>query len=336
MKNILKAVCVIIGTIIGAGFASGKEIYIFFNIYGVKGILGILIATVLTGFIIYKVLIHIRDTKIKNYNEYIENLGINKNIREVLGIIVNVFLLISFYIMIAGFCAYFKQEFNVSPFVTGIIICMLCYLTFIRNIEGVTKINTILIPILIIIVILIGVRSGFSGLGEFLNNTQIDTYESKGWLIASIEYASYNSILLIPILIGLKKYSVGKEKQIGIISASIFLILSLILYTILLNGGTEINNVELPLVYIVNNFGNLYKYICGIVIVSAIFTSAIAAGYGFLENSTKTKKGYKLAAIIICSTAVLVSKIGFSHLVNLLYPVFGLISLGQIFYIAKK
>ncbi len=36
----LNAVFVIIGTIIGAGFASGKEIFTFFNIYGGYGILG--------------------------------------------------------------------------------------------------------------------------------------------------------------------------------------------------------------------------------------------------------------------------------------------------------
>ena len=35
--NIVKAVSVIIGTIIGAGFASGKEIYIFFGQYGKFG-----------------------------------------------------------------------------------------------------------------------------------------------------------------------------------------------------------------------------------------------------------------------------------------------------------
>ena len=59
MQNILKAVCVIIGTIIGAGFASGKEIYVFFNNYGIKGIAGIAIASVLTGIVIYKVLMQI-------------------------------------------------------------------------------------------------------------------------------------------------------------------------------------------------------------------------------------------------------------------------------------
>ena len=42
MKNILKIVFVLIGAIIGAGFASGKEIYIFFFSYGLKGIFSFL------------------------------------------------------------------------------------------------------------------------------------------------------------------------------------------------------------------------------------------------------------------------------------------------------
>ena len=41
--NIVKAVSVIIGTIIGAGFASGKEIYIFFGQYGKFGIIGAIV-----------------------------------------------------------------------------------------------------------------------------------------------------------------------------------------------------------------------------------------------------------------------------------------------------
>ena len=44
MKNILKICFVIIGTIIGAGFASGKEIYTFFNIYKVEGLIGLIIS----------------------------------------------------------------------------------------------------------------------------------------------------------------------------------------------------------------------------------------------------------------------------------------------------
>ena len=54
MKKILKAVFVIIGTLIGAGFASGQEIYLFFFSYGTKGLIGIIISSGLIGLIIYK------------------------------------------------------------------------------------------------------------------------------------------------------------------------------------------------------------------------------------------------------------------------------------------
>ena len=52
MSNILESLkvsFVIIGTIIGAGFASGQEIYTFFNVYGLKGLLGIFISCMLIG-----------------------------------------------------------------------------------------------------------------------------------------------------------------------------------------------------------------------------------------------------------------------------------------------
>ena len=53
MKNVLKVVFVIIGTLIGAGFASGQEVYLFFFSYGMKGLIGILISSIIIGVVIY-------------------------------------------------------------------------------------------------------------------------------------------------------------------------------------------------------------------------------------------------------------------------------------------
>lgn len=64
--DIMKAVCVIIGTIIGAGFASGKEIEVFFANFGKNGIYGIGLASIFTVVIIYCVLMKIRGTNIEN------------------------------------------------------------------------------------------------------------------------------------------------------------------------------------------------------------------------------------------------------------------------------
>ena len=139
--------------------------------------------------------------------------------------------------------------------------------------------------------------------------------------------------MLIPMLITLKKYTYKKEKKIAILSSVIILMLAIILYVILLNGGASLNNVELPLVWIMGKTGTIFKYICGLVVVLAIYTSAIAAGHSFIENQKDAKR---LLTIILCISAIFVYKIGFSNLVKVLYPVFGLIGLVQLVAILIK
>ena len=46
MKNIFKIIFVIIGTLIGAGFASGQEMYIFFYSYGINGLRRLILSSV--------------------------------------------------------------------------------------------------------------------------------------------------------------------------------------------------------------------------------------------------------------------------------------------------
>ena len=77
MKKILKAVFVIIGTLIGAGFASGQEIYLFFYQYGMNGILGIVISSLLLGFVTYKVLRISQENGVTKYYHYLNILSIH-------------------------------------------------------------------------------------------------------------------------------------------------------------------------------------------------------------------------------------------------------------------
>ena len=71
MKEILSIVLVIIGALIGAGFASGQEIYSFFYTYGEKGIIGIIVTSTLTSVLIYKTLKMVCQNEITTYNEFL-------------------------------------------------------------------------------------------------------------------------------------------------------------------------------------------------------------------------------------------------------------------------
>lgn len=153
--EILKVVFVIIGTLIGAGFASGQEIYTFFFSFGIKGLLGILISSSLIGITIYKTFRIVYKNNINNYGDFLNSFIKNKKINNITNSIINIFILVSFYIMIAGFGAYLQQEFNLNSIIGSCILAILCLILFKTNVNGLVKVNEILIPILIVIVILI-------------------------------------------------------------------------------------------------------------------------------------------------------------------------------------
>ena len=153
--EILKVVFVIIGTLIGAGFASGQEIYAFFFSFGIKGLLGILISSLIIRIKIYKTLLIVYENNINNYEKFLNSFIKNKMTNNIIDAIINIFILVSFYIMIAGFGAYLQQEYNLNSIIGSSILAISCLILFKTNVNGLVKANEILIPILIIIVILI-------------------------------------------------------------------------------------------------------------------------------------------------------------------------------------
>lgn len=336
MKNTLKIIFVIIGTLIGAGFASGREIYLFFSKYGENGKIGIILTGIITGIIIYKVLEITKTYEINNYKKLLQRINWkHAKLNKYINLIVNSFLLISFYIMIAGFSAYIEQTYNTPIYISSTIFVIICYIIFKKSIQGVIKANEILVPILIMLITYLGIKNI-----PYSFNTRIATSVqagSSGWIIGSILYASYNSILLIPVLTGLRNYLDSKKQiiKISIISSSVIIILALFIYFLLLRGEFFISELEMPLIEITMQFGTIFKYIYSFVIIASIFTSAISAGYSFLGNVSKTKKNYEIILIIICITGIVVSNIGFSKLVEMLYPLFGVLGLIQIWMLVK-
>lgn len=202
------------------------------------------------------------------------------------------------------------------------------------NIEGIIKVNTVLIPILIVFIIILATKN--LNIFENVNDKMIQPsfFES---IYSAIIYSSYNSITLIPIVITLKKYIKNKTQAI-IISILVILtliILAISIYGLILKVDIDMNKLELPTVYVAGMSGKIYKLIYGGIILVAIFTSSISAGYSILENYIDNPKKYKKIAILMCASGILVSKIGFSTLINVLYPMFGLLGIIQILFIIK-
>ena len=330
----------IIGTLIGAGFASGQEMYLFFYRFGLNGILGLILCSLLISIVIYKTFLIIHTRKIYNYEDFLQEIFHSKNISNISNIIVNAFLLITFYIMISGFGAYFEQQFEIPSIIGAIILATISFVVLIKDIEGVKRVNSVIVPILIIVIFIIGflsLKNIFSGSGEIWQAN----FESKynfNWILQAVVYCSYNMILVIPVIVNLGKY-IKSKKQIAfvsVLSGVIIFVLAMSIFLVLTGVETDYSKIQMPAVYAIDNNFPHFSGVYGIVILLSIFSTAISIGISFLKNITKNKKSYPQFVAIMCISGVLISNFGFSNLVKMLFPVFGYLGIMQICYILKN
>ena len=125
-------------------------------------------------------------------------------------------------------------------------------------------------------------------------------------------------------------------KYISIIVSIIIAILLISVFLFLINVDVNIRKLEMPAVYAINNIWPRIKNVYGMIILISIFTTAISLGISFLKNVSINKKSYNVLAVLICASAVIFSNIGFSNLVNMMYPILGCLGLLQLILIMKK
>ena len=297
-----------------------------------KGLIGILISSIIIGVVIYSTFNILNKYKINTYKDFL-NILIPKNtkLKIIANFIINIFILITFFIMIAGFGAYFEQEIGINRLVGSLILAIITFIVFVTSIKGVVKVNELIVPILIGFIFIIGIISIKNIHILNLENYVIRTNYTN-FALSAVLYSSYNSILLIPVLITLNNYVKNKKQifYISFISAIVTILLSVIIFLLLVRVDVDISKLEMPVVYVVSNMFKILRYIYGVIILGSIFTTAISLGVSFLQNTAKNKKGYTQISIIMCITSVIISKFGFSNLVSLLYPIFGYLGLIQI------
>lgn len=339
MKNCIKIALVIIGALIGAGFASGQEIYLFFFSYGKKGILGIIVSSILLGIIIYKTIVIIKEKQITTYKEFLKNIIPEKNrkekILEIINTIINTFILITFYIMIAGFGGYLAETIEIPQIIGSSILAIICIIIMSKETKGIVKVSEAIVPILILFIIIIGIYT-LSSTNIINKINEMEIVKGSNWLVSGVIYASYNSILLIPVLISINKIITKKEisKTAIIITLTTF-ILAISIFISMLKIDVNIRNLEMPVSYVINTQLPKLKIAYGIVILTSILTTAISLIAGLMQN-VKKQNNKKIILYLICISSIPISQIGFSALIQLLYPIFGYIGILQIILISIK
>ena len=194
MKEIFKCAMIIVGTLIGAGFASGQEIATFFNRFLDYGMWGVILACVLFGIIIFGVLSLVSKKNILTYDELIKD---NKFFMP----IIKLFTFICFCIMISAIGSYGEEQFGVSFWIGAILSGILCFILFLFKFSGLEKINNILVPFILIGTLILGMAKYDLTDLELMSGTENYSPFMNTFFFFFIFYLGYNSILLVLILV---------------------------------------------------------------------------------------------------------------------------------------
>lgn len=314
IKKILSISMLIIGTIIGAGFSSGRELISFFG-SGISLWVAVLCGVAI--FLLCALFLYIGSkTGANNVSE------VNVKLIGRFHFIPDSFLLVNSLIvlggMLAGIDSLGSALLPISP-VYSILMGILCIFVVTKGIKGLLNCNSIVVPIIIFALILISIWSIFKG------NIGLN-FDFKLSVLPTIAiYVSMNMMLASTVLTTMGRLS---KKDI-LVSSTVAggVIMLIVAGLILALNACDFRYEDMPVLAIAKAINPFVAVLIAIVIAVSIFTTMLTAMQGLCAwFSSLFGKGI-YCPIVVLLAGFLLSRLGFSNVVSLLYPVIGVLGL---------
>lgn len=322
---------VFIGTIVGAGLASGQEIRQFFTEFGYKGFWGILICCLIYIVIAYMIICISLKYNLKSYNELINLVLRPKFFAKFTEGITSLFLISGAAIILAGSGSLIHQYFGLSKWIGILLMAIVSLLILLRDTKGLIEINSFIVPSLIIVLLTLFTLYIFF-YKDIISWNYVKTVlpYKNNWLISCLLYSGFNILGCSGVLVPLSGELKNKKSLFwGIVMGALVLTgLSIIINLLLLLNIPYIFKYEIPLLYIANRFGNIIQMMLLCIIWLEMFSTEVSDVYSVGKALSQIfNLSYKKAVFFIILIALPISQIGFVKLIGLIYPAFGAISL---------
>jgi len=325
--NAFQVAATYIGTIVGAGFASGQEVLQYFSAYGIHGIWAILLTSLLLFLFGFVVLAVGKAVQARSYVNVVQFTN-GKLLGAVIDLVITIFLFGALAIMFAGAGAIFDEQFHLSPLWGTLVMAVLSLLTVFTGIKGVIHAISYLVPLLLIAVLGIAIYSIFTSPITSDDLAYVKSLEgvAPNWLVSSFNYASYNLVMALPVLAPMGAEATRRKTLFwGAFLGGVGLGVGILaIYLSILTNIEVVGQVEIPMIRIALNIAPVIQILFVFVLLAAIYTTAIGNLYGFVSRITIVPVQYQKWVIVITTIgAFCVSQVGFRVMVKYLYSAVG-------------
>ncbi|MCZ8514378.1 hypothetical protein O9H85_18515 [Paenibacillus filicis] len=317
-----------VGTVVGAGFATGQEILQFFTRYGWMATLTIGIASALFVLLGIKLMLLAQEAGAKSYED-LNALLFGRNV----GKWVSLFTMITLFgvttVMLAGTGSVFSEQLHL-PAQSGLLFTLLLsYVLLIKGMDAIMAVNSIVVPLMVFFSFLAVWQSiGAPGATNWL--VLESGYSIQRIWFAPFLYAAFNLAMAQAVLVPLA-VRIGERGVLvwGGICGGVGIGLMLLAGHFALSAHMPgIANFDIPMGQLLKGMSFGVQLLFILVIYGEIFTTFLADIYGLtLQLEQRTKLPYHILIPIVLLLSYAVSQIGFKTLISFLYPLFGMLSM---------
>ncbi|GEN53133.1 MULTISPECIES: YkvI family membrane protein [Halobacillus] len=320
LKAGFKWMFLIIGTMIGAGYASGRELWQFF---GHDSSLAILLFSLM--FIIScKVILDISYKKQTGHYLPVLRAVVGKHLTGVYDWMIIIYLFTTTVIMLAGSGATW-QAFNFSYRIGVLAIVIPLILLFVWDVKGIVIVNSFVLPLLIsglLFVLILFIRDQELSLFGHV-------HEMSNWMSA-FPFTALNILPLIAVL-GAIGNQVRNRGEIWIASIGSGVILGAVSYLYnnsLIQISEDIILYEIPLFAILKHYPYEMMLFMSLMLWIAIFTTAASGTLGLVTRFREyVRQPLWILAMAVIAVMLPFTSFGFSTLIEYLYPLYGILNL---------
>lgn len=323
--------CTYIGTVVGAGFASGQEVYQFFGRFGDWGYAGIPIAVLLFSWIGYRMMLLGHRLHARSYHE-VNRYLFGSVMGRMMDIILMLMLLGVTVAMVAGAGELFRERIGVSFWVGAGATLLITFLTLFRGMDGVLRANSVIVPLMVSFVMfaflrslwLQGTHAPFAA-SHFLNHGH-PVLAGISALIYSALNVTLAAGVLIPLgadiddLTALRMGARGGATALG----AMLLAVTITLFA----HYPQALAYQVPMGYVAHQLGSAWQWIFVFVLWGEVFSTLVGNVYAIgAQFAGESQQRFMLVTGGILLLALGMSQIGFSNIVHYGYTLFGWASL---------
>ena len=324
-----------VSAVVGAGFATGQEIYSFFTRYGILGFLGVLISTVILCVCGTLVLKKSLTYGLKTPFEMTEFKFGEKGASLIRAL--SVFMQFSvFIVMVAGLRTIIGKV-GLTPLIGSLIVSGGVFFIISSDVTRVIKFNSTLAPVVIIgitltCIILLALtlpKDFFSMIGSGTEASDAPVMQ-YGFILSAILYGFFNSLLAVPALCTYGDITGSSKKAItgGLIGGLLIGGMAFLSHAVIFSNSIS---GEMPIVDLAQRHMSVIGHLYQIVIFAAMAGSAVICGkctVDMLSLSSGKKTSWRtMKSLLVCAAAVPLSLMDFSGLIGILYPFLGAVGI---------